>query len=133
MKNGTLIDAGWANKIPAKTGANAAPVVLDMPAMPAAADRSCGGTTAIVYDCRVGTSIWLILNRRSRTAIASETVGIRGIRIRRILEGRCVKTMVFTRPKRDARRDARSAETPEIKFATKKISPRLSGVKPKRR
>src|SRR5258708_7004157 len=127
MKNGTFISVGRANIIPAKKGAKAAPVVRATPTMPAAADRSCGGTTAIVYDWRVGTSIWLILNRRNNTEIANDSVGIRGIRMRRTFDGKCVKTIVLTRPKRDARPDARSAETPEIKFAMKKIRPRLSG------
>jgi len=38
-------------------GATAAPVVRATPVTPAAAERSSGSTTAIVYDWRVGTSI----------------------------------------------------------------------------
>ena len=35
------------------------------PVIPDAAERSSGATTAIMYDCLVGTSIWLMLNRTS--------------------------------------------------------------------
>ncbi len=49
----------------------AAPVVRATPVTPAAAERSSGSTTAMTYDWRVGTSIWLRLNRRSRTTTAS--------------------------------------------------------------
>ena len=49
----------------------AAPVVRAMPVTPAAAERSSGSTTAMTYDWRVGTSIWLRLKRSSRTATAS--------------------------------------------------------------
>ena len=37
----------------------AAPVVRATPVTPAAAERSSGSTTAMTYDWRVGTSIWL--------------------------------------------------------------------------
>jgi hypothetical protein len=50
----------------------AAPVVRATPVIPAAADRFAGLTTAIVYDCRVGTSIWLMLNRARRTNTAND-------------------------------------------------------------
>ena len=51
------ISAGRAYKNPTMNGASAAPLVRATPVIPAAADRSSGRTTAIVYDCRVGTSI----------------------------------------------------------------------------
>src|SRR2546430_9265231 len=100
MKNGALISAGRANRMPAKTGANAAPVVREMPVIPAAADRSCGGTIAMVYDWRVGTSILLILKRRRKTENARDKFGIKGMRINRKLESRSVKTIILKRPKR---------------------------------
>src|SRR5256885_16329238 len=87
-------------------GEIAAPVVRAIPVTPAAADRSSGSTTAITYDWRVGTSIWLRLNRRSRTVIARARFGINGTRIRKTFEGRWVKTIVLTRPNRAAIRDA---------------------------
>src|SRR5690242_330164 len=110
MKNGRLIKDGRANIHPANTGAIAAPVVRATPVIPAAADRSSGRTTAMTYDCRVGTSIWLMLNRASSTRIASARVGISGTSSSRMLDGRCVKTIVSTRPNRAARRDASSAD-----------------------
>src|SRR5262249_49357482 len=61
MKNGRSIHCGLAYKRPANTGAIAAPVVRATPVIPAAAERSSGRTIAIVYACRVGTSIWLML------------------------------------------------------------------------
>src|SRR6185295_6009128 len=100
-----------------------APVVRAMPVTPAAADRSPGSTTAMTYDWRVGTSIWLRLKRRSRTAIASPRFGMSGTRIRSRFDGRWVKTIVFTSPKRAANRDAESDDTAASRFAAKKIPP----------
>ena len=57
MKNGTLTHEGRANINPANKGLIAAPIVRATPVIPAAAERSSGRTTAIVYDCLVGTSI----------------------------------------------------------------------------
>src|SRR5882724_11739318 len=78
MKNGMFIREGRANINPANKGAIAAPIVRATPVMPAAADRSSGRTTAMVYDCLAGTSIWLMLKRRRSTATASGRFGIRG-------------------------------------------------------
>src|SRR5258706_15203915 len=128
-----FISAGCANKNPTNKWLIAAPVVRATPVIPAAADRSSGRTTAIVYDCRVGTSIWLMLKRKSSTATASGRLGIRGKRISSRFEGRWVKTIVRIRPKRAASRDASKAETPAHRFAQKKIAPRDAGLAPKRR
>src|SRR3989442_4433097 len=133
MKKGTLMSVGRASMNPAKTAAMAAPVVRATPVMPAAADRSSGRTTAMMYDCLVGTSIWLMLKRASNTRMASGRVGISGTRMSRRLEGRCVNTMVLTRPKRAASRDASSAETPANRFAQKKMMPSVPGFTPNRR
>ena len=57
MKNGALIRDGRANINPTNSGLIAAPVVRATPVIPAAADRSSALTTAMVYDCLVGTSI----------------------------------------------------------------------------
>src|SRR5436309_3641454 len=112
MKNGTFIQEGRANINPTNKGLMAAPVVRAIPVIPAAAERSSARTTAIVYDCLVGTSIWLILNRTRRTKTASERLGINGTRMSRMLEGRCVTTIVLTRPNREAKREANNAEIP---------------------
>src|SRR5258706_11797604 len=116
MKKGRLISEGLANRSPANTGARAAPVVRATPVMPAAEDRSSARTIAIVYDCLVGTSIWLILKRSRSARVAKARFGISGTRISRMFEGRCVKTIVLTRPNRDARRDAAKAENPARTF-----------------
>src|SRR5581483_3423783 len=109
------------------------PAVRATPVSPPAADRSSAGTTAMVYDCLVGTSIWLMLNRNRRTVTASESVGMSGTRISSRFEGRCVTTMVRTSPIRAAIRDAASADTPANTFAQKKIAPRIAGRTPNRR
>src|SRR3954454_17423776 len=72
----------------------------------AAAARSAGGTTAITYELRVGTSICDNALRTNRSAIAYPSAGMNGIRIRQTLEGRCVNTMVLSRPIRLAMRAA---------------------------
>src|SRR5712691_7098475 len=133
MKNGTLIQEGLANIKPTNKGLMAAPVVRATFVIPAAAERSSARTTAIVYDCLVGTSIWLILKRTRRTKTASLRLGISGTRMSKMLEGRCVKTIVLTRPKREARRDASSAEIPAKIFAQKKMTPSVPGFTPNRR
>src|SRR6202521_2321840 len=121
MKNGALIREGRANINPTNKGLIAAPVVRATPVIPAAAERSSGLTTAIVYDCRVGTSIWLMLKRKSKTKTASLRFGISGTTISRMFEGRWVATMVLMRPKREASRDASSDEIPAKIFAQKKM------------
>src|SRR5712675_3619806 len=130
LKNGALIREGRANIHPTNNGLMAAPVVRATPVIPAAAERSSALTTAIVYDCLVGTSIWLMLNRKSKTATASERLGISGTRISKILEGRCVATIVLTRPNLAASRDAINAEIPAKMLAQKKITPSAAGLTP---
>jgi len=77
-EKGTLNKAALASNGPAITGERDAPVVRAMPVMPAAAERSSGLTTAIVYDWRVGTFICEILKRISSTAIDSGRFGMSG-------------------------------------------------------
>ena len=48
MKKGKLNSAVLASIGPVKTGDSEAPVVLAIPVMPAAAERSSGATTAMV-------------------------------------------------------------------------------------
>jgi hypothetical protein len=133
MRNGRPARAAVAMSGVEIAGEIAAPVVRAIPVTPAAADRSSGSTTAMTYDWRVGTSIWLRLNRRSRTAIASGRLGMIGTRMRSTFDGRCVNTMVFTSPIRAAIRDADSDDTAASMFAPKKIPPRTAGSTPKRR
>src|SRR6476619_4359843 len=72
----------------------------------AAAGRSSGVTTAITYDVRVGTSICESAARISSRASTIARFGTKAATIRHRLEGMCVNTMVFTRPKRLASRAA---------------------------
>ena len=119
--------------MPTNNGLIAAPIVRATPVIPAAAARSSGLTTAITYDWRVGTSIWLMLKRRSSRSVASVTFGISGTRISRMFDGRCVATIVLSRPKRAASRAATSADTPARMFAEKKRTPSVSASTPYRR
>src|SRR5215212_938753 len=114
----------------ANDGEIAAPVVLAMPVTPAAADRSSGSTTAMTYDWRVGTSIWLRVNRSSSTAIASWRVGISGTMNRSTFDGRWVKTIVLMSPNLAAIRAADRDETAASRFAAKKIAPSTAGSTP---
>ena len=86
----------------------------------------------MVYDWRVGTSICEMLKRASSTIIARGRLGMSGTIMRRILDGICVHTIVFTRPMRPATLAATSAERPARKFAPKKMLPSSAGSAPKR-
>ena len=80
MKGIAIVDAA-PKSVVARLGETAAPTLLSTDVIPPAAERSSGSTTAITYDCLVGTSIWLILNRNISIRMASCTLGIRGTRI----------------------------------------------------
>ena len=84
----------------------------------------------MTYDWRVGTSIWLRLNRRRSTPIASGSVGMSGTRISSTFEGMCVKTIVLMRPIRAAIRAADSDDTAASRFAPKKMTPSRPGSTP---
>src|ERR1035437_8868757 len=103
-----------------RLGEMAAPTLRATAVTPAAEDRSSGAATAITYDCRVGTSIWLMLNRNSSIRMARGRVGMNGTRISSTLEGRCVKTIVLISPIRDASHDADRALMAARMLAPKK-------------
>src|SRR4051794_1513627 len=71
--------------------------------------------------------------RARRTAMADHALGIRGTRMRRMLEGRWVKTMVLIRPNFLARRAATNPEKPAKRLEKKKMEPMVVGERPKRR
>ena len=99
----------------------------------AAAVRSSGSTIAARYACLVGTSIWDRANRRSRTAIASARVGISGMQINKMFEGRCVNTIVFNSPKRAPTRAAAIEDAAWRSPAAKITADISSGDAPNRR
>src|SRR5579872_5986323 len=127
MKKGRLTRLGCARQYPASVGEIAAPTERATVVIPEAAERSSGCTTAIVYDCRVGTSICEMQKRTSRTATASVTFGIKGTRISSTFDGRCVKTIVLISPNRFARLDAPIAEAAASRLATKNMLPSSAG------
>src|SRR5688572_8308677 len=105
------------------TGPAAAAKLRGTDVMLAAAGRSCGGTMAMTYDVRVGTSFCDNALRASRHAIAQPSVGMNGTRIRNTLDGRCVNTIVFTKPIRRAIRTATRYENEASTPAQKKMVP----------
>src|SRR5947209_3140622 len=74
--------------------------------MLAAAGRSTGVTIDITYELRVGTSICDSALRMNSSTITGLSAGMNGIRIRQMLDGMCVHTIVATSPKRFAKRTA---------------------------
>ncbi len=70
--------------------------------------------------------------RASSTAMASGRFGMSGTRTSSTFDGRCVKTMVFTRPKRFASQPAESAEIPASTLAPKKMTPSVASSAPNR-
>jgi len=74
-----------------------------------------------------------MLNRSRSTRLASGRVGIIGISISSTFDGRCVTTIVLTRPMRFASRDATSADSPANTLAAKKSVPSVFGSTPNRR
>src|SRR5580765_7385688 len=119
-------------KAPPAHGASAAPIDRAIAVTPEAAARSSGATTATVYDWRVGTSIWEIEERIRYIAMASGKLGIQGTVISSRLDGRCVNTMVCTRPIRAARLLASNAEPAASTLAAKNSVPSVAGVAPNR-
>src|SRR5436309_15912885 len=76
----------------------------------AAAGRSSGVTTAITYDVRVGTSICDSAARISSSVSTIVRFGATAATMRQRLDGICVNTIVFTRPKRLASHAATGKE-----------------------
>src|SRR5215471_15158102 len=95
----------------------------------AEAARSSGGTIAMTYELRVGTSICDKAPRMSRRAITQPRFGANGMAMRHRLDGRCVNTMVFTSPIFFAIRTATKYENAENKPVPKKMVPARVGDK----
>ena len=112
---------------PAIAGAKELPADRAIEVTPPAAERSPASTTAIVYACRVGTSICEMLKRISSMAIASGKVGISGTSISKTLDGICVNTIVLMSPILRASRVAERAESPARTFPKKNIAPNAAG------
>src|SRR5437867_2333743 len=132
MKNGAD-SAPALNATPAIAGEMALVVVRATLVIPAVAVRSSGSTTAIVYDCRVGTSICEMLIRARKNATASRDVGASGTSISSRFDGRCENTIVFSRPKRSANQPAASSDAPERMPTQKKMTARSATGRPHRR
>src|SRR5438128_12423843 len=98
---------------PASTGLIAEARLRGTAVMLAAAARSTGTTTAITYELRVGTSICDRALRASRSAITDARLDAKGTSNRRMLDGKCVNTIVLTSPIRLAIRVAARYENAE--------------------
>ena len=86
------------SRYPARIGLTAVARLRGTAVMLAAAGRSSGVTTAITYEVRVGTSICDSALRASSKPIAVARFGANGTRIRKMFDGRWVKTIVLIRP-----------------------------------
>src|SRR4051794_8452157 len=114
MKNGQLISAGTLNRNPTKTGAVAAPIVLAIPVIPAAADiflcvRLAEGETSKQDRYRS-------LNVRHQRNTQEED-------IRRKMR----EDHGLNKTNSSASLDANSAEMPARRFAPKNMLPRTDG------
>src|SRR5882724_5160210 len=109
--------------MPAGTGARAAARLRGTLVTLAAAARSSGGTTAITYDWRAGTSICDSDDRNSRNTIVSFALGIMAASIRKALDGMCVYTIVLIRPLRAARATDTNCDNDPRRLAAKKKTP----------
>src|SRR5216683_2634541 len=112
-----------SNIIPAGIGARAAARLRGTFVTLAAAARSSGGTTAITYDWRAGTSICDSDDRNSRKTSVSLALGIMAASIRKALDGRCVYTIVLIRPIRAARATDTNCDNDPRRPAAKKKTP----------
>src|SRR6476620_12080725 len=83
---------------PNSEGDTVCAIFLETLVSPEAAVLSSSLTMATMYDCLVGTSICdiVILIKYSIAAICKE--GANATKMSKILDGRCVNTIVFTRP-----------------------------------
>src|SRR5215471_14376308 len=87
----------------------------------AAAGRSGGVTTAMTYEVRVGTSICDNALRTSSSPITTARLETKGITRRQMFAGRCVNTIVLTRPKRRATRTATKKDAAVRRLVQKKM------------
>src|SRR5215207_10480707 len=126
MKNGRP-NAAKLKAIPEKMGEIVVAAVRATLVIPAVAVRSSESTTAIVYDLRVGTSIWETLIRSRKKSTASQAVGASGTIMSRTFDGRWVKTIVFSSPNRSAIQPAASSDKPDTTLTQKKTKPSVSG------
>src|SRR5215472_4568582 len=85
----------------------------------------------MTYDVRAGTSIWERVLLTSSSAIAIPSVGAKGTSIKQKFDGRCVKTIVFTRPIRRASRTATGYEKADRRPDQKNNEPAAVSDKPK--
>lgn len=99
---------------PDSSGATATPRLRGTAATLAAAGRSSGVTTAMTLGDRIGTSIWESSACRISSPNAADAVGSNAVSIRNVLDDRCVKTMVFTSPKRRASGTAAKYDATDI-------------------
>lgn len=121
------MNSGLAKNIPLIDGDSDAPIERVILVMPEAAERSSSETNAMVYACLTGTSICEMQNLKINIAVAKIKFGIKGIKINRTLEGKCVKTIVLTSPNRFAIRSANNVDMPAARLTVKSILPSMPG------
>lgn len=117
------VSAGAYHKNPAIGKLIATPTVLTMFVIPFAALLSLEDTTIETYVCLAGTSIWEIQNLNISNATAAVLLPVREIKIRRMLEGRCVKIIVAIAPILDTRTEETKPLIPPTILQTASIPP----------
>src|SRR4051794_41909218 len=100
MTNGAAIITPPTSSGAAISGDTATPRLRAIPVTPAAADRSSGSTIAIVYDWRVGTSLWLIAERARSTSAGGGRGGMKGRGDKNTVQGRGVDNQGIEEPNR---------------------------------
>src|SRR4051794_39577623 len=109
-----------ASSTPASAGLIAEASVRGTAVTLAAAGWSCGATTAMTYDVRVGTSICDSAERISSNVRAIRRFGAKAAAIRHRLDGIWVNTIVLTRPTCRASQAATGYENAARRFDQKK-------------
>ena len=105
-------------------------MLLPTMCMPAIATRSSGPTTAMVYEVRVGTSIWPRKERSCQNSTARVAVGAKAAAIRNRLAGMWVNTIVLISPILAATLAASHRETAESIWEKKKTRARAPSSRP---
>src|SRR5579864_1546184 len=109
------------SRYPARIGLAALARLRGTAVILAAAGRSAGVTTAMTYEVRVGTSICDSAFRASSKAIAVARFGANGTKIRKMLDGRWVNTIVLIRPIRSDTGTATRKDTAAHTLLQKRI------------
>src|SRR5919108_3748325 len=131
MKSGVARPA-YCITLPPIAGPTAHPALRATLVIPLAYVYADGGTTAMTYDWRVGTSISTSASLARNNAAARDSVGAVGASMSSMLDGKCVNTIVLTRPMRRAIQAAARCDTTLSTRAAKNSHANCTSVMPYR-